>query len=124
MRLPTAVAVVWLLGCGRPDSIGTFHNSCDTISADGICRDYGDARLPVFPHAGDDAYTVTQLGGVRSVQATGYGNPVTYTPEDRPTLGVDGDPLSDIRVLQNKDKLGLIMRDGQSFKSPLSPVPA
>src|SRR5438105_4014379 len=39
-------------------------------------------------------------------------------------LGVDGDPLSDIRVLQNKDKLALIMRDGQAFKSPLSPVPA
>ena len=33
-------------------------------------------------------------------------------------LGVDGDPLADIRVLQHKDKLSLIMRDGQVFKSP------
>jgi imidazolonepropionase-like amidohydrolase len=38
-------------------------------------------------------------------------------------LGVDGDPLADIRVLQNKDKLSLIMRDGLAFKS-LSQVPA
>jgi imidazolonepropionase-like amidohydrolase len=39
-------------------------------------------------------------------------------------LGVDGDPLGDIRVLQNKDKLALIVRDGRAFKSPLSRVPA
>jgi hypothetical protein len=32
-------------------------------------------------------------------------------------LGVDGDPLADIRVLQNKAKLALIMRDGRAFKS-------
>ncbi len=32
-------------------------------------------------------------------------------------LGVDGDPLSDIAVLQNKDKLALIMRDGRTFKA-------
>jgi imidazolonepropionase-like amidohydrolase len=38
-------------------------------------------------------------------------------------LGVDGDPLADIRILQNKDRLALIMRDGRLWKS-LSPVPA
>ena len=32
-------------------------------------------------------------------------------------LGVDGQPLDDIRVLQNKDKLALIMRDGRAYKS-------
>lgn len=31
-------------------------------------------------------------------------------------LGVDGDPVADIRVLQDKAKLALIMRDGQAFK--------
>ena len=37
-------------------------------------------------------------------------------------LGVDGDPLADITVLQNKDRLPIIIRDGQSFKnSVLSP---
>jgi imidazolonepropionase-like amidohydrolase len=38
-------------------------------------------------------------------------------------LGVDGDPLADIRVLQERDKLALIMRDGVAFKS-LVGVPA
>jgi imidazolonepropionase-like amidohydrolase len=32
-------------------------------------------------------------------------------------LGVDGDPVSDIRVLQDKARLALIVRDGQTFKS-------
>jgi imidazolonepropionase-like amidohydrolase len=31
-------------------------------------------------------------------------------------LGVDGDPLTDIRLLQDKAKLSLIMRDGMTFK--------
>jgi imidazolonepropionase-like amidohydrolase len=38
-------------------------------------------------------------------------------------LGVDGDPLADIAVLQNKDRLALIVRDGRAFKS-LVRVPA
>jgi imidazolonepropionase-like amidohydrolase len=38
-------------------------------------------------------------------------------------LGVDGDPLADIRVLQDKEKLPLIMRDGVTFKSAIG-VPA
>jgi imidazolonepropionase-like amidohydrolase len=38
-------------------------------------------------------------------------------------LGVDGDPLGDIRVLQDKEKLPLIMRDGVTFKSAIG-VPA
>ncbi|MDQ3809343.1 MAG: amidohydrolase family protein [Chloroflexota bacterium] len=39
-------------------------------------------------------------------------------------LAVDGDPLADIKVLQDKDKLALIMRDGKPFKNAmLSPVP-
>jgi imidazolonepropionase-like amidohydrolase len=32
-------------------------------------------------------------------------------------LGVDGDPLADIKLLQHKDKLALIVRDGRTFKS-------
>jgi imidazolonepropionase-like amidohydrolase len=34
-------------------------------------------------------------------------------------LVVDGDPLADIRVLQDKDKLALIMKDGRAFKNLL-----
>jgi imidazolonepropionase-like amidohydrolase len=39
-------------------------------------------------------------------------------------LGVDGDPLADIRVLQNKDRLALIVRDGKTYRAQLNPVPA
>jgi imidazolonepropionase-like amidohydrolase len=37
-------------------------------------------------------------------------------------LGVDGDPLSDIGVLQNKVQLAVIIRDGKTFKA-LNQVP-
>jgi imidazolonepropionase-like amidohydrolase len=36
-------------------------------------------------------------------------------------LGVDGDPLTDIRVLQDKENLPLIMRDGNVFRAPGRP---
>jgi imidazolonepropionase-like amidohydrolase len=32
-------------------------------------------------------------------------------------LGVDGDPLSDISILQHKDRLPLIVKDGTPFRS-------
>jgi imidazolonepropionase-like amidohydrolase len=32
-------------------------------------------------------------------------------------LGVDGDPLADVSILQDKDKLALIIKDGKTFKS-------
>ncbi|MGH2598156.1 MAG: amidohydrolase family protein, partial [Dehalococcoidia bacterium] len=40
-------------------------------------------------------------------------------------LVLDGDPLADIAILQNTDKLAVIMRDGETFKNRLSErVPA
>jgi arabinofuranan 3-O-arabinosyltransferase len=59
--------------------------------------DPSDQRLEPFPAAGDDSFTVSeQRGG--TVTATGYGNPVTYTPDDRPANAFDGDPLTAWRV--------------------------
>ena len=64
-----------------------------------LSYDPTDQRLEVFPDAGDDARTVTVLRprpeegittGAR-VTATDYGNPITYTPDDRPALALDGD---------------------------------
>ena len=63
-----------------------------------LVRDLGDARLPVFPDATDNAFTVAQQRGVRAVRASRYGNPVTYTPEDRPVMALDGDPATAWRV--------------------------
>jgi hypothetical protein len=36
-------------------------------------------------------------------------------------LILEGDPLSDVRLLQDKSRLKLIMKDGQVFKNQLSP---
>ena len=55
-----------------------------------LAADPSDARLDTFPNAGDDAYTVTDQQGVKTVQATVYGNPITYTPEDRASRAFDG----------------------------------
>ena len=61
-------------------------------------EDPGDNRLPVFTDAGDDAYTVARHVGVQSVAASGYGNPVTYTPEHRAAHALDGDTRTAWRV--------------------------
>lgn len=53
--------------------------------------DESDAQLDVFPHASPDATTRVVLRGARRVGATSYGNPITYTPEDRPARAFDGD---------------------------------
>ncbi len=45
----------------------------------------------MFPDAKQNAYTTTQIVGAKSVAATTYGNPITYTPEDRATRAFDGD---------------------------------
>ncbi|MFM7616424.1 MAG: alpha-(1-_3)-arabinofuranosyltransferase family protein [Actinomycetes bacterium] len=63
-----------------------------------LVRDESDARLEVFPGTTDAAATVTEPRGVRRVQATAYGNPVTYTPEDRASRAIDGDVRTAWRV--------------------------
>jgi hypothetical protein len=51
-----------------------------------------DQRLPLFAGVGDDARTVVEQRGVRRVQASDYGNTVSYNTEDRPANAFDGDP--------------------------------
>ncbi len=63
-----------------------------------LVDDPADARLDVFPGETTGAETVAQLRGVSSVRASAYGNPVTYTPEDRPANALDGDPSTAWRV--------------------------
>ena len=57
-----------------------------------------DNRLEVFPGAGDDTATVTEQVGGAQVQASSYGNPVSYTPADRAVRAIDGDPATAWRV--------------------------
>ena len=55
--------------------------------------DPSDQTLPVFPSETTDSQTVAlQHGG--TVDATAYGNPVSFTPENRPFRAFDGDPTT------------------------------
>jgi arabinofuranan 3-O-arabinosyltransferase len=69
------------------------HNRGYTETVDGgpLATDLGDNRLPVFPGAGIDSETVAVRNGGISAEATSYGNPITYVPEERPMMAVDGD---------------------------------
>lgn len=55
-----------------------------------LVDDFSDARLDLFPQADEDAFTVTEQRGAK-VQATGYGNNISYTARDRPARAMDGD---------------------------------
>jgi hypothetical protein len=52
--------------------------------------DPSDEPLDIFPHAPADAQTTTVLDGVSSVTASSYGSSITFLPEDRPSMALDG----------------------------------
>ena len=60
--------------------------------------DVGDARLDIFPSASDDSFTVAVQRGGATIQASAYGNPVSYTPGDRAFFAMDGDPRTAWKV--------------------------
>ena len=72
--------------------------------------DLTDNRLPVFPAATDDAYTVAEYPGGVSARATSYGNPITFTPEFRPANAVDGDARTSWRAGSGSDVRGETLR--------------
>jgi hypothetical protein len=56
-----------------------------------LVDDPNDARLPLFPGQRASALTTTQQRGITSIQASAYGNTISYTPEDRAARALDGD---------------------------------
>jgi hypothetical protein len=68
--------------------------------------DPSDARLPVFPNENEDAYTVTDQRGVDQIVASAYGNPISYTPEDRPAMAFDGNLDTAWRTQAFDDAIG------------------
>ncbi len=71
-----------------------------------ISFDESDARLDMFPNAARNASTTVVLQGARRVGATDYGNPISYTPEDRAALAFDGDLLTAWKTGAFKDVRG------------------
>jgi hypothetical protein len=74
--------------------------------------DPNDNPLPLFPGTNDSSRTVTQQGGVASVQASSYGNPVSYTPANRPDLAMDGDLSTawEVQAFSKVDHQGQYLR--------------
>lgn len=80
---------------------GTLRENVGAIEAADevpLVEDPTDNRLPLFPGLEnrhdlnvDDTRTVATQHGSFSVQASAYGNPVTYTNDDRAFFAVDGD---------------------------------
>ena len=75
-----------------------------------LVGDPSDARLPVFPGAGDSAFTVAEERGVASVRASHYGNGVSYAPASRPDLALDGNPATAWTVGAFGDPVGERLR--------------
>lgn len=69
------------------------HNRGETEVADRgpLEEDATDNRLPRFPDRGSDVQTVTIQEGRVHVEASSYGNPITYAADDRAALALDGD---------------------------------
>jgi len=72
-------------------TVGDNFGYTQTVGEKPLTPDSRDTRLPLFPATpGDVSETVAEQVGVQSVQASNYGNSITYVPEDRPDQAMDG----------------------------------
>lgn len=80
---------------GTQDSLGMTESGGP--DSDGV-RDVADQRLPLFDDTDSASQTTASLDHGLTVQATAYGDPYAYTPENRAAMAVDGDPATAWRV--------------------------
>ncbi len=92
----------------RAERWGTIREQTGYTERAGEVAPYDptDQRLEVFPNQTEADQTVSEQRGGVTVTATAYGNPVTYTPDDRPANAMDGDPESAWRVGALEDPTG------------------
>jgi arabinofuranan 3-O-arabinosyltransferase len=67
------------------DSIGEVETASQKTNP----SDESDAPINLFPKLGTSGQTVASYLGIKSITASSYGNPVGYTPEDRPYNAFD-----------------------------------
>ena len=92
---------------------GTVRENLGAVEQAGeepLEHDPSDNRLPVFPGQSDHDMTVAEHRGVAGVRATAYGNPVSYTAEDRAVHALDGDVRTAWRVGAFADVTGERLR--------------
>ena len=75
-----------------------------------LVEDPNDARLPLFPGQSASALTTTQQRGIATIQASAYGNTISYTPEDRAARAIDGDVSTAWRTSALGDAVGQFIR--------------
>jgi arabinofuranan 3-O-arabinosyltransferase len=81
-------------------------------------KDYADNRLPVFPGTGTDAQTLAlQVGGARA-EASAYGEPTAYRPEDRADQAIDGNDTTAWIVGDRGEVIGQRLR--LTFPKPIA----
>lgn len=82
-----------------------------TERADGADRvaDPTDVRLNVMGRSVTGSATVAQQPGA-TISASAYGNPISYHPENRPVMAVDGDPSTAWLVAAFSDAQGHVLR--------------
>jgi arabinofuranan 3-O-arabinosyltransferase len=81
----------------RAERWGTVRENygyVETATGEPLAKDPNDARLPVFPGETTADQTIAVLGGVADIEASNYGNEVSYAPADRPFYAFDGDPTT------------------------------
>ncbi|MCW2550044.1 MAG: hypothetical protein JWN96_4504 [Mycobacterium sp.] len=85
----------------RAERWGTVRENygyVETATGKPLQKDPNDARLPVFPGETPNDQTVAVLSGVSDIEASDYGNDVSYSPSDRPFYAFDGDQGTAWRV--------------------------
>ena len=87
-------------------------------------KDVFDQRLPVFPDQTSDDQTIVEASDI-TARATGYGYDLTYRPESRPSMAIDGDPTTAWTVGERRDPRGhIIALESQHPLDVLDLVPA
>lgn len=82
-----------------------------------LTEDLFDSRLPVFPSAQMSSQTIVAAATI-SARATGYGPDLTFHPEHRPRMAIDGNLDSAWRVGTLSNPVGEILEissDGESL---------
>jgi hypothetical protein len=76
----------------RWDTLVSQAGYTETVHEDPARTDLSDSPIDLFPGAPASARTVTYDLGAAAVSASSYGNPVSYTPENRPYAALDANP--------------------------------
>ncbi len=97
----------------RAERWGTVRENygyVETATGKPLAKDPNDARLPIFPDETTADQTVALYRGVQDIEASEYGNAVSYAPSDRPYYAFDGDLTTSWKVGAFADPRGQRIR--------------